>query len=299
MDLPAPMQGMRSLWFWSLAAVVGLLLFSAILSLTPSRTNEIITIAADTATFLGVIALVMGLYQYVRVQQPEARLRKALVDFGEEGNDLKRWFAKHEIVDMGRFAIPRLGELLEPAQTREHALEALIAVIEDEELDTSEQVRAIEVLRRHAGQGNARSALALLQVEVQEEPVLSSRALDALVELLRAKPEMCSKLLAVRLSTRRRMLLVFALAQARTEPAARSLLRLADAESEPAQVRQIAGRLLQDERLQQLAGIEEPPHVASPVSEDVRAALTEFRERLKRGDSSLNVRLSQIEEVLQ
>ncbi|MFW6438309.1 MAG: hypothetical protein ACOCZ7_04765, partial [Armatimonadota bacterium] len=101
MDLRSPMRGSGKLWLWSAVAVVALLIVAAVLSLAPTRANEIITIASNTATFVGIVAFVMGVYQYVKVQQPEARLREALEDFGEEGNDLKRWFAKHDIVAMG------------------------------------------------------------------------------------------------------------------------------------------------------------------------------------------------------
>lgn len=60
MDLDAPTKDWRPLWFWAAVAVAGLLLMAVLLSLLPSEANEVITIAANTVTFLGIVALVMG-----------------------------------------------------------------------------------------------------------------------------------------------------------------------------------------------------------------------------------------------
>jgi hypothetical protein len=282
MNLGAPMEGARPLWFWAVITVVALLLMAVVLSTLSPRANEIITIAADTATFLGIIALVMGVYQYIRVQQPEARLREALEKFGEEENDLKRWFAKHDIVNMGRFAIPRLGELVEPAQTRSHALEALIAIIDDEELATSEQLRAVEVLRTHAHQANTKSAVALLRTEEQSDAELSACSLRALIDLLRINPPICRDLIEAELPERQKQILAFALARTATPSATNCLVTLARNGGQPLEVSRLAARLLGDEKLRDMV----PPEVTIPAvkaDETVERTLTQLQARLEAG----------------
>ncbi|GEM_PF-6698852 len=279
MNLRASMK--RSLQFWSATAIVSLLAIASVISLAPTRANEIITIAADTATFLGIVALVLGTYQYVRVQQPEARLRQALENFGEEENDVKRWFAKQDIVEMGKFAIPRLGQLVEPEQTRTHALEALIAIIEDEKLETSEQIRAVNVLRENAMLASPKSVLALTRVELQDDPKLSVAATQALADILRRNPSLCSQIVTKDLDDRCKQLLAYVLARAAVPETVQCLRKLALDDS--AGVRAVAIVLLEREDLQEATPQKEPPKLTAEARDKASAVIGRLSGRLTSG----------------